>query len=59
AANGSGKIAELTSGSLSPGLGLGIGMAYLPVELSRPGTELLIEIRGKAYPAKVVKKPFV
>jgi len=58
AANGSGKVAELTSGSLSPGLGLGIGMAYLPATLSRPGTELLIEIRGKTYPAKVVKKPF-
>ncbi len=59
AANGSGKITELTSGSLSPGLGLGIGLAYLPTELSRPGTELLIAIRDKTYPAKVVKKPFV
>jgi aminomethyltransferase len=59
AANGSGKIAELTSGSLSPGLGLGVGLAYLPAELSRPGTELLIAIRDKTYPAKVVKKPFV
>ena len=59
AANGSGKVAELTSGSLSPGLGLGVGLAYLPSEMSRPGTELLIAIRDKTYPAKVVKKPFV
>jgi aminomethyltransferase len=59
AANGSGKVAELTSGSLSPGLGLGVGLAYLPAELARPGTELLIAIRDKTYPAKVVKKPFV
>lgn len=59
AANGSGKIAELTSGSLSPGLGLGIGLAYLPIGMARPGTELLIAIRDKTYPAKVVKKPFV
>lgn len=59
AANGSGKVAELTSGSLSPGLGLGMGLAYLPAEMSRPGTELLIAIRDKTYPAKVVKKPFV
>lgn len=59
AANGSGKVAELTSGSLSPGLGLGVGLAYLPAEMARPGTELLIAIRDKTYPAKVVKKPFV
>ncbi len=59
AANGSGKIGELTSGSLSPGLGLGIGLAYLPTGLSHPGTELLVAIRDKTYPAKVVKKPFV
>jgi aminomethyltransferase len=59
AANGSGKVAELTSGSLSPGLGLGVGLAYLPAEMARPGTELLIAIRDKTYPAMVVKKPFV
>ena len=59
AANGSGKVGELSSGSLSPCLGLGIGLAYLPADLSRPGTELLIAIRDKTYPAKVVKKPFV
>ena len=55
----SGKVGELSSGSLSPCLGLGIGLAYLPADLSRPGTELLIAIRDKTYPAKVVKKPFV
>lgn len=52
-------LAELTSGSLSPGLGLGIGMAYLPVEFSRPGTAVSISIRDKLYPGTVVKKPFV
>lgn len=57
--DGASKVGELTSGSLSPGLGLGIGMAYLPVELARPGTELLVAIRDKTYPAAVVKKPFV
>jgi len=59
AANGSGKVAELTSGAFSPNLGLGIGLAYLPTAMSRPGTELLVAIRDKTYPAKVVKKPFV
>ncbi len=59
AADGSGKLADLTSGSLSPTLGLGIGLAYLPAEMARPGTELLVAIREKTYPARVVKKPFV
>ena len=59
AANGSEKVAELTSGSLSPGLGLGIGLAYLPAEFAKPGTGLLVAIRERTYPAEVVKKPFV
>jgi aminomethyltransferase len=59
ATDGSGKVAELTSGSLSPSLGIGIGLAYLPAGLSRPGTGLLVAIREKTYPAKVVKKPFL
>ncbi len=59
AEDGSGPIGELSSGSLSPGLGLGIGLAYLPTDSARPGTELLVAIRDKTYPAKVVKKPFV
>ncbi len=52
-------IGSLSSGVLSPILGLGIGMAYLPLAHSQPGTEVFIEARGKKMPAKVVKKPFV
>lgn len=59
AADGTTKLGELTSGSLSPGLGLGIGMAYLPVGHVAVGTEVMISIREKLYPAQVVKKPFV
>ncbi len=55
--NGS-SVAELCSGGVSPSLGCGIGMAYLPPALAMPGTKLEIEIRGKAWPADVVKKPF-
>jgi aminomethyltransferase len=51
-------VSEVASGTLSPSLGCGIGMAYLPVEASTPGTALEVEIRGKMYPAEVVKKPF-
>jgi aminomethyltransferase len=52
------QVAELSSGSLSPSLGFGIGMAYLPAELARIGEELEIEIRGNRYPAVVERKPF-
>jgi aminomethyltransferase len=51
-------IGELASGALSPTLMAGIGMAYLPAEFSKLGTRLQIEVRGKLFPAEVVKKPF-
>ncbi len=51
-------IGELASGALSPSLMTGIGMAYLPAEFAKPGTSLSIEVRGKLFPAEVVKKPF-
>jgi aminomethyltransferase len=51
-------IGELASGALSPSLMTGIGMAYLPAEYSKPGTDLQIDVRGRQFPAKVVKKPF-
>ncbi len=54
---GGSVVAETTSGALSPSLGCGIAMAYLPVELSKPGQELAVEIRGKAFRACVQKKP--
>ncbi len=48
---------EVTSGTLSPSLGVGIGMAYLPVAKAEPGTELEIDVRGKARAARVERKP--
>ncbi len=51
-------IGELASGVLSPSLMTGIGMAYLPADHSKIGTPLGIEVRGKVFPAEVVKKPF-
>lgn len=50
-------VAEVASGTQSPSLSCGIGMAYLPVEFSKPGTSIAIDIRGKHYPAVIVKKP--
>lgn len=52
------QIGELCSGGISPSLGTGIGMAYLPAAFAKPGTEIQIDIRGKLFPAQVVKKPF-
>jgi len=52
------QVAELSSGTLSPSLGFGIAMAYLPAELARIGEELEIEIRGRRFPASVERKPF-
>ncbi|MCB1224452.1 MAG: glycine cleavage system aminomethyltransferase GcvT [Verrucomicrobiales bacterium] len=51
-------LGELSSGTLSPSLRRGIAMAYLPTAFSKPGTELEIDIRGRRYPARTVKKPF-
>jgi aminomethyltransferase len=51
-------IGELASGVLSPSLMAGIGMAYLPAGFSKIGTPLQVEVRGKLFPAEVVKKPF-
>ncbi len=52
------ELGELTSGVLSPTLRRGIAMAYLPATLAKPGTPLLIDVRGRQFPAEVVKKPF-
>lgn len=55
----SGKIVgEVSSGTLSPTLGYPIALAYVPTELATRKQQLEVDIRGKAYPALVVKRPF-
>ncbi|MGB6105207.1 MAG: glycine cleavage system aminomethyltransferase GcvT [Pusillimonas sp.] len=49
---------ELTSGSMSPTMGVSIGMARVPKGV-QPGDQIQVEIRGKWLPAEVVKMPFV
>ncbi|MEA5533456.1 glycine cleavage system aminomethyltransferase GcvT [Crocosphaera sp. XPORK-15E] len=51
-------VGEVTSGTLAPTVGKAIALAYVPTELSKIGKKVEVEIRGKLYPAKVVKKPF-
>jgi aminomethyltransferase len=48
---------EVTSGTLSPCLEVGIGMAYVPTARAQPGTELEIDVRGKVRPAVVGTRP--
>ncbi len=50
---------EVTSGTLSPCLDRGIGMAYVPAERAAIGTVLEIDVRGRTRAARVVEKPFV
>jgi len=57
--SGGATVAEATSGGLSPDLGHGIALAYLPRALATPGTPLALEIRGREVPARVVALPFV
>ena len=52
-----GEIGEVTSGTQSPSLGIGIGMGYVPPEFAKPDTKIEIEIRGKRFAALVVPKP--
>ena len=48
---------EVTSGTLSPCLNIGIGMAYLPADKTEPGTPFEIDVRGKPRTAEVREKP--
>ena len=52
-------VGKVASGSFSPTLETGIATAYVPAELSEPGTELQVEVRKNTLPATVVKPPFV
>jgi aminomethyltransferase len=51
------RIGEVVSGTQSPSLGIGIGLAYVPPAYAKAATPLEIEIRGKRAAALVVPKP--
>lgn len=50
-------IGKVTSGTQSPSLGVGIGLALVEAPFSKKDTELEIEIRGRTAPAVVLSKP--
>jgi aminomethyltransferase len=47
----------VTSGSHSPTLGVGIGLAYVPAVRAAAGTEITIDVRGRPARARIVPKP--
>jgi aminomethyltransferase len=50
-------VGEVTSGTHSPSLDIGMGMGYVRSELAEPETELEIDVRGKRRGAVVGEKP--
>jgi len=57
--DGNGKtIGEVTSGTMSPSMGTGIGLGYVPTIFTDIGSKINIQIRKKAIPATIVKLPF-
>jgi aminomethyltransferase len=51
------RIGEVTSGTLSPSLNWGVGMAYIDGSHAKIGAKIDIEIRGQKFPATIEKKP--
>jgi aminomethyltransferase len=51
------RIGEVTSGTLSPSLNWGVGMAYITALHAKIGARVDIEIRGQKFPATIEKKP--
>ena len=50
-------VGEVTSGTMSPSLEVGIGMGYVRSDLAEPGTEIEIDVRGKRRPAEIRERP--
>jgi len=58
--SGEKQIGEVVSGNHSPTLGVGIALAYFPVEeLPQPGEEVAVEARGRSIVGDIVKPPFI
>ncbi len=51
------RVGEVTSGTLSPSLNWGVGMAYVSAAHAKIGAQIDIEIRGQKFPATIEKKP--
>ena len=56
--DGETQVGTVTSGTMSPTLGKAIGMGYVPWALRKSGTELSVDVRGRAVSAVIVKGAF-
>jgi aminomethyltransferase len=52
-------IGKVTSGTISPVLGVGIGLGYVSTSFSAPGSEIFIDVRNKSLKATVQKTPLI
>lgn len=52
------EVGSVTSGTVSPSLGYGVALGYVPAELSRPETDIGVRIRDKVIPGVVTRLPF-
>jgi aminomethyltransferase len=58
--DGSGNsIGKVTSGTMSPMLGIGIGLGYVSIDHSNPGSEIFIDVRGRSLKAEITKLPLI
>jgi glycine cleavage system T protein (aminomethyltransferase) len=51
------QVGTVTSGTFSPSLEVGVGMAYVRIDLAEPGAEVEIDVRGKRRSARIASKP--
>ncbi len=51
-------VGQVTSGTFSPSFEKALGLAYVPVEMAEPGSELTLQVRSRRLPARVVETPF-
>jgi len=52
------EIGMVTSGTISPSSGKSIGLAYVPIAISKPGNHIYIDVRGRLLEAEIVSLPF-
>ncbi len=58
--DGSGNvIGKVTSGTISPVLGIGVGLGYVTIDKSKPGSQIFVDVRGKGLKAEVSKLPLI
>lgn len=55
--SGKDRVGEVTSGTFSPSLGRGVGMAYVAASSAAPGAHLEMEVRGRRVPVVIARKP--